>query len=131
MRNGKTKEREGTLDGTYLMDDHTPDDYSQKQRCHAIMKDLKDKDKRPHFLGGRLRTTDGFVQQKVIREFNIKHKVPDKRKDEVTTDILTMYLAPKKAKEREDKGKDADKNGDIEDEEEIIQIEDEDNKDKE
>ena len=101
MRQGKLKERSNNLDGKYLMDDHTPDDYSQKRRCHAIMKDLKDKDKRPSFIGGRLRTTDGFVRQKTIRDFNKNHKVEDKRKSEVTIDRLNMHLNAKDVQNKE------------------------------
>ena len=101
MRAGKIKERDNNLQGKYLMDDHTAEDYSQKQRCHALMKDLKDKDKRPHFMGGRLRTVDGFIKNKTIREFNIKHKVQDKRRTEVSTDRLNMYLSAKDAKNKD------------------------------
>ena len=102
MRAGKVKERANELGGKYLMDDHTPEDYSQKKRCHALMKDLKDKDKRPHFLGGRLRTTDGFVKQKVIRDFNKKNKIEDNRKKEVTIDRLNMYLKEKDVQNKDE-----------------------------
>ena len=118
------------------MDDLTPEDYSQKVRCHAIMKSLKDQDKRPHFMGGRLRTTDGFVQLKTVRDFNKKNKVPDKRREDITTDMLTMYMNPKKAQELADKDKDKDQEqeeenqGDEEEEEEEDEDEDEDVTDK-
>ena len=59
MRNGKIKERKKGLGNSYLMDDHTQDDYSRKRRCHAIMKKLKNDDKKPYFGSGSLKTTDG------------------------------------------------------------------------
>ena len=101
MREGKVKERNKDLDDKFLMDDHTPEDYSQKRRCHAIMKHLKDKDKRPHFIGGRLRSTDGFVAQKTVRDFNKAHKVEDKRRVEITPDRFTMHLSEQDVKNKE------------------------------
>lgn len=44
-REGKIRERKKKLGGCYLMDDLTPEDKSQKNRCHAIMKKLNEEEK--------------------------------------------------------------------------------------
>lgn len=96
MVNGKIAEREKRLDGSYLMDDNTPEDMSQKKRCNVYMKNLKDTDKRPSFKHGRLRTMDGFVKEQQIKAYNKKHKIEDSRKHDITIDLLTMHLPRKK-----------------------------------
>ena len=109
MRAGKKMERENTLGGAFFMDDHSPEDYSQKRRCHALMKELKNKDKRPFFVGGKLRTTDGFVNQKAINDYNNKNGVEDHRIKEINVDMLTMHLeadpsTPKKSTHPQQRG---------------------------
>lgn len=100
MVNGKIREREKHLEGKYVMDDYTPEDYSQKRRCHAIMKELKETEKRPTFIGGRLRTPEGYVKEKDISSFNKKNKIEDPRLKEITVDNLTMHLKPKGKKKK-------------------------------
>lgn len=90
MRAGKIKEREKELGGSYLMDDLTPEDKSQKNRCHGIMKKLKDEEKKPFFTDGRLKSTTGVIKRKEVLEYNRSQGIEDKRLKEVTVDLLTF-----------------------------------------
>ena len=108
------------------MDDHSPEDYSQKRRCHAIMKDMKDKDKRPVFVGGKLRTTDGYIKPKTISDFNKTNGIKDERKTELNVDRLTMHLELDPSTRKKNKDKDTPQDeGAVGGETEPIEIEEE------
>lgn len=100
MRAGKIKEREKKLGGAYLMDDLTSEDYSLKERCHGIMKEFKDQEKKPMFMYGTLKNKEGTVTTKTVKEFNKNKGIVDKRSKEITVDNLTMHLVPKRKKKK-------------------------------
>lgn len=92
MINGKKKERAQTLDGAYLQDDYTQEDMSKKKRSHAFMYKLKTEEKRPSFVGGRVRTPEGFIRDKDILKYNQDNGIEDSRKKEITVDLLTLNM---------------------------------------
>ena len=59
---------------------------------------------RDHILwgGGHLRTTEGFIRTKAVRDFNRKHKIDDKRYTEITPDRFNMHLNVKDVKNKDD-----------------------------
>lgn len=92
MVNGKKKERENQLDGAFLQDDLTADDMSKKRRSHAYMHKMKINEKRPTFIGGRVKTLDGFVKEREVIKYNTDNGIEDTRKKEITADLLTLNI---------------------------------------
>lgn len=92
MVNGKKKERDNQLDGAYLQDDLTNDDMSKKRRSHAFMFKLKQDEKRPAFVSGRVKTLEGFIKDKDVIKYNTDNGIDDSRKKELTTDLLTLKI---------------------------------------
>lgn len=107
MREAKQKERANEMEGVYMKDDYTMEDYSQKRRCHAIMKDLKDKEKKPFFGNGRLKCIEGTIKIKDVIEYNKQRGIVDPRDKEITVDKLTLQNMPRPKAKKVQEIKDA------------------------
>lgn len=82
------------------MDDYSPDDYSKKQRCLPYMKVLKDEDKKPFFGNGKLKCSDGFVKEKVVKDYNKRNGIEDPRSKQYTVESLNMTMPKRKKNNR-------------------------------